>query len=85
MTSAEDLNGGGDDGAREARQLNKLAEHRAQQKHREVEFYKPDHFFHKQTGKGRSYCARVGEQYCAEGGDRGKEDNAISSIGRQHQ
>ena len=82
---ASDADGGGDNRTRESRQLNQLAEYRAQQKHREIELHKADHFFHKQAGKGRADRARVGEEHRAEGGDRRKEDHAVSTVGCQHQ
>ena len=85
VAASEDADGGGDNRPRESRQLNQLAEHGAQQKHREIELHKADHFFHKQAGKGRADRARVGDQHRAEGGDRRKEDHAVSTVGRQHQ
>ena len=85
LAGAKQANRRRDDGARETRQLDQLAEHRAEQEHREVQFDEADHFLHEHPGEGRGDGGRVGEQNGAEGGNRGKEDNAVATVGREHQ
>jgi len=85
VTPPEDPNRCGDDSAREAGEFNQLAKHGTQQEHREVELDEADHFFHKQPGKRRADSARIGQQHGAERRNRGKQNHAVSAIGRQHQ
>jgi len=85
LAGAQQANGGRHDRAREARQLDQFAEHRAEQEHREVQLDETDHFFHEHPGEGRGNGGRVGEQHGTEGGDGCEEDNAVAAVGSEHQ
>ncbi|MND88767.1 hypothetical protein D3C80_808000 [compost metagenome] len=85
LAGAEQANRRGDDGAREAGQFDQLAEHCAEQEHREIQLDETDHFFHEHPGESGGDGRGVGEQDGAEGGNRGKKDNAVATVGSQHQ
>ncbi|MNK82090.1 hypothetical protein D3C87_1018530 [compost metagenome] len=85
LLGAEQANGRRDNRTGEARQFDQLAEHGTKQEYREIQFDEADHFLHEHPGERRGDGGRVGEQNCAEGGNRGEEDNAVATVGGQHQ
>ena len=85
LSGAEQADGGGNDRPGETGQFDQLAEHCAQQEHREVEFDEAHHFLHEHPGERGGHGRGIGEQDGAEGGDGGKEDYAVTAIGSQHQ
>jgi len=81
----QQLHDGGHDGAREARQLDELAEHGAQKEHRKVELDEAHHLFHEQPGKDDRNGSRIGEEHRPDGGDWREQDDAEAAIGHEHQ
>ena len=82
---AEQADRRGDDRLGEPRQLDHLAEDRAEQEHREVVLQEPDHLVHEQAGEHRRDQRRVGQQHRAQGGHRGEQDDAVAAVRDQHQ
>ncbi|ABA52012.1 hypothetical protein BURPS1710b_A1245 [Burkholderia pseudomallei 1710b] len=76
---------GGDDRLGEAGQLDHLAEHGAEQEHREVELHEADHLFHEDAGEDGGDGGGIGQQHRAERGDGGEQDHAVAAVGGEHQ
>ena len=74
-----------DDRFREARELDDLAEHRAEQEHRKIELHEDDHLVHEQAGEDRRHSRGIGEQHRAQGRDRREQNDAEAAIGDEHQ
>ena len=65
--------------------LDQLAEHRAQQEHREIQLQEPDHLVHEQAGEHRRDQRGIGQQHRTERRDRREQDDAVAAIGDHHQ
>ncbi|MCY1398363.1 hypothetical protein D9M71_133930 [compost metagenome] len=85
LAGAEQADGGSDDGAGEAGQLDQFAEHRTEQEYREIQLDEADHFLHEHASEGGGDSGRVGQQDGAEGGDGGKQDHAVATVSSEHQ
>jgi hypothetical protein len=63
-----------DDRAREARQLDHLAEHRAEQEHRQVGLDEADHLVHEHAAENRRHVRGVGEEHGEQRADWREKD-----------
>jgi len=63
----------------------RLAEHRTEQEHGEIQLDEADHLFHEDAGEGGRDRTGVGQQHGTEGGDGGEQDDAVAAVGGKHQ
>src|SRR5690606_38056937 len=82
---ANHADGRGHDRARESRDLDQLAEHRAQQEHREIQLQEADHPVHEQAGEHRRHQRGIGQQHRAHRRHRREQDDAVAAVSDQHQ
>ncbi len=82
---ADHMDHRGDDRLREARELDHLAEDRAQHEHREVVLDEADHLVHEHAGEHRQHERGIGEHDGEERRDRREHDHAVAAIGDEHQ
>ena len=75
----------GDDRAREAGELDHLAEHRAEQEHRQVGLDEADHLVHEHAAEHRRHERGVGEKHGEQRADRREQDDAEAAVGDEHQ
>ena len=85
LAGAEYADGGRHDGTREPGQLDQFAEYGTEQEHRKIQLDEAHHLFHEHPGEGGRHGAGVGEQHRTEGGDGSEEDDAVATVGGEHQ